>query len=93
MKRLLLVLSWALCMSTAAPLARASDDIRFWPRKHKDPPKTAEAPKTKTRKTLLHRAKPSREQDARSEAAYGMTGPHSVGWRHPQPGPAGFGAK
>ena len=93
MKRLLLVVSCELCMSTAAPLARASTDIRFWPRKHKDAPKTAEAPKAEKKKTFLHRAKPSREQAARSEATYGMTGPKSVGWRHPQPGPAGVGAK
>ena len=93
MKRLLLVLSWTLCLSAAAPLARASADIRFWHRKHKDAPKTAEAPKPKVKKTFLHRAKPSREQAARSEAAYGMTGPKSVGWRHRQPGPAGVGAK
>jgi hypothetical protein len=92
-KRLLLVLSWALCLSAAAPLARASADIRFWHRKDKDAPKTAEAAKPEAKKTFLHRAKPSREQAARSEAAYGMTGPHSVGWRHPQPGPAGVGAK
>ena len=93
MKRLLLVLSWAFCLSAAAPLARASADIRFWHRKHKDAPKTAEASKPEVKKTILHRAKPSREQAARSEAAYGMTGPQSVGWRHPQPGPAGVGAK
>jgi hypothetical protein len=42
---------------------------------------------------LLHRSKPSREQAARAEASFGMTGPKSVGWRHPQPGPAGVGAK
>ena len=92
MKRLVLVLSGALCLSATAPLASASTDIRIWHRKHKDSPKSTEAPKPKAKRTLLHRAKPTHEQAARSEAAFGMTGPKSVGWRHSQPGPAGFGA-
>ena len=93
MKRLVLMLSCALCLSSTAPLASASTDIRIWHRKHKDSPKSTEAPKPKAKRTFLHRAKPSREQAARSEATYGMTGPKSVGWRHPAPGPAGVGAK
>ena len=92
MKRLVLVLSCALCLSATAPLASASTHIRIWHRKHKDSPKSTEAPKPKAKRTLLHRAKPTHEQAARSEAAFGMTGPKSVGWRHSQPGPAGFGA-
>ena len=92
MKRLVLVLSCALCLSATAPLASASTDIRIWHRKHKDSPKSTEAPKPKAERTFLHRAKPTHEQAARSEASFGMTGPKSVGWRHPQPGPAGFGA-
>jgi hypothetical protein len=93
MKRLLLLLSCTLCLSAATPLASASTDIRFWHRKHKDSSKSTEAAKPKAKRTFLHRAKPSREQAARSEATYGMTGPKSVGWRHPAPGPAGVGAK
>jgi hypothetical protein len=93
MKRLLVVLSFALTLSVAAPLASASSSIRLWHRKHKDPSATAEAPKPKVKSTFFHRAKPSRQQAARSEATFGMTGPKSVGLRHPQPGPAGYGAK
>lgn len=92
MKRLLLVLLCALALSAAGPHASASSSIRFWPRHHKDPGQNAAAPKPKTKRSLLHRGKPAREQSAHSEATYGMTGPKSVGWRHPQPGPAGVGA-
>lgn len=92
MKRLVLVLSCALCLSATGPLARASTHIRILHRKHKDSPKSTEAPKPKAKRTFLHRAKPTHEQAARSEATFGMTGPKSVGWRHSQPGPAGFGA-
>jgi hypothetical protein len=91
MKRLALVLSCALCLSATATLG-ASTDIRIWHRKHKDSPKSTEAPKPKAKRAFLRRAKPTHEQAARSEATFGMTGPKSVGWRHSQPGPAGFGA-
>ena len=90
MKRLLILLSCALSLSVAAPSASAATDIRFW--HHKDPNKTSEAPEPRAKRTFLHRSKPSREQAARSEATFGTTGPKSVGRRHPQPGPAGFGA-
>jgi len=93
MKRPVLVLSCVLCLSAAAPLSSASAEIRFWHRKHKDSPKSADAPKPRAKRTFLHGGKPGREQAARSEAAFGMTGPKSVGWRHPAPGPAGVGAK
>ncbi len=92
MKRLLVVLSFTLFLCVAAPSANGATDIRFWHRHHKDPSATTEAPKPKAKRSLLHRAKPSREAAAHSEATYGMTGPKSVGWRHPQPGPAGYGA-
>ena len=98
MKRLVLLLSCLLFLSVAAPLANAATDVRFWHRKHKDAVKSADASdpagasKPKPKRTLLHRSKPTREQSAHSEVAYGMTGPKSVGWRHPQPGPAGVGA-
>lgn len=93
MKRLLLLGFCALSMSAASPAVGASADIRIWHRHHKDPAKTAEAPKPKAKKSIFHRAQPTREQAAKSEIAYGMTGPKSVGGRHPQPGPAGYGAK
>jgi hypothetical protein len=92
-KRLLLLLSGALLLSAAGPVASASADVRFWHRHHKDPAKTSAAPKPKSKRTLFHRAKRSREDAARQEVAFGQTGPRSVGWRHPQPGPAGAGAK
>jgi hypothetical protein len=92
MKRPLVVLSCALCLAAAVPSARASIDVRFWHRTHKDPSGTTVAPKPKATRTFLRRARPSRQQAARSEATFGMSGPKSVGWRHPQPGPAGVGA-
>lgn len=95
MKRSLLLLSCALAISAVCPTASAAGGIKIWHRHHKDATaKTADAtPKPKARRSILHRQKPTREQAARSEIAYGMTGPKSVGGRHPQPGPAGYGAK
>ena len=93
MKKLLVALAWALCLSIAVSSASASTTIRFWHRNHKDASKPIDASQPKPKRSLLHLAKPSREQAARSEATYGMSGPQSVGWRHPQPGPAGVGAK
>ena len=93
MKRLLVVIPFALFLSVATPTLGAASNIRLWPHKHhKDASEAAEAPKPKAKRSLLHRAKPSRDDAARSEATYGMTGPKSVGLRHPQPGPAGYGA-
>jgi hypothetical protein len=93
MKRRLLMFCCALFLSASGPIASASADIRFWHRHHKDPAKTSVAPKPKPKRTLFHRAKPTRAQAAREEAAFGKTGPKSVGRRHPQPGPAGVGVK
>jgi len=94
MKRLLVALSFTLFVSVAAPASvNAAPNIRLWPHKHpKEASDTAAATKPKTKHGLLHHAKPSREEAARSEATYGMPGPRSVGRRHPEPGPAGFGA-
>ena len=92
MKQLLILLSCAVFLSVAATSASASTDIRFWHRNHKDAGTISEAREPKAKRTFLYRGKPSREQAARSEATFGMTGPKSVGRRHPQPGPAGFGA-
>ena len=97
MKGSVLLLTLAVCLSTAAS-SDAATDVRFWHRKHKDSLNAAaseptKAPQPKTKRSLLHRTKPSREQAARSEAAFGMAGPKSVGFLHPQPGPAGAGAK
>jgi hypothetical protein len=93
MTRLLVVLSSAFLLSVAAPSGSASTNIRLWHRSHKEASETAAAPKPKAKRSLLHRSKASRDQAAHSEATFGMTAPKSVGWRHPEPGPAGFGAK
>jgi hypothetical protein len=95
MKRLLAALAVTFFLSVVAPSSvSAASNIRLWPHKHhKDASETTEPAKPKTKRSLLHRAKPSPEQAAQSEATFGTTGPQSVGWRHPQPGPAGFGAK
>ena len=95
MKRLLAALSVTLFLSVVAPSSlSAAPDIRLWPHKHhKDAGETTEPAKQKTKRSLLHRAKPSRTESAQSEATFGMTGPKSVGRWHPEPGPAGFGAK
>jgi len=89
----LLLLSCVLSVSAAAPMASASTDIPFFHRHKTDSTKTATAPKPKTKRSFLHRAEPTREEAARSEATYGMTGPRSVGFLHPEPGPAGVGAR
>ena len=89
----LLVLTSMLLLSAAAPIASASTDIPFFHHHKTDHAQTATAPKAKTKRSFLHRAEPTREEAARSEATFGMTGPQSVGFWHPQPGPAGVGAK
>ena len=88
----LLLLSCMLSLGAAAPIASASPEIPFFHHHKKDAASPA-APKPKTKRNFLHRAEPSREEAARAEATYGMTGPRSVGFRHPEPGPAGVGAK
>jgi len=92
MKLRLLVMCGVLLLGAASPIS-ASTDTRIWHRHHKDATKTSEAPKQKAKRSIFHRSRPTREQAAKSEAAYGMTGPKSIGGRHPQPGPAGYGAK
>jgi hypothetical protein len=92
MKRLF-VLSCFLSLSASASIASATPKIHFWHRHKKDPAASAPAPKQKAKHNLFHRAQPTREESARSETAYGMTGPRSVGYLHPQPGPAGVGAQ
>ena len=99
MKPSVLLLTCVIGLSAAAPFANAATDIRFWHHKHKDSDKntagsdSTEALKPKSKRNFRLHAKPSREQAAHSEAAFGMTGPKSVGRRHPEPGPAGYGAK
>jgi hypothetical protein len=93
MNRLLLAACCAVWLSAAASAASASTDIRLWPHHHKDSNKASVPAKPKEKHGFLHRGKGSREQAARSETSNGMPGPKSVGWRHPQPGPAGVGAK
>jgi len=92
MKRIALLLSCALFLSAVGPITSASAGIRIWHRHHKDAAKTSAAPKPKSHRTIFHRSK-TREQAAREEATFGMPGPKSVGTRHPQPGPAGVGAR
>lgn len=61
----------------------------------KDAAKSSAEPeaKAKHRKISFHRhSDSSREQAAHKEATYGMTGPKTVGWLNPRPGPAGVGA-
>ena len=88
------LLSCMLALSAAAPIAGASPttEIPFFHR-HKKDATAATAPKPKTKRTLFRHSQPTREESARAEATYGMPGPQSVGFFHPQPGPAGVGAK
>ena len=87
----LLLCLLALCV--VAPVAGAATNIPFWHRHKKDHATIATTQKPKTKRSFLHHARPTREEDARAEATYGMSGPRSVGFWHPQPGPAGVGAK
>jgi len=89
------LLSCMLALGAAAPIAGASPttEIPFFHRHKKDANAAATAPKPKTKRTLFRHSQPTREESARSEATYGMPGPQSVGFFHPQPGPAGVGAK
>jgi hypothetical protein len=93
MKPLLLV-SCMLTLGALSALAAPSAEIPFFHRHKKTA--AADAPtevKPKAKRSLLHRAQPTREEQAHAEATYGMTGPRSVGRFHPEPGPAGVGAK
>ena len=67
-----------------------------WPlHRHRKDPAAAKADKPeKGKKAKHHREKSrdkAREKAAREEAGV-SPGPRSVGWRYPQPGPAGAGA-
>jgi hypothetical protein len=96
MKRMLLTLGFALALSAFGSVSFASANI--WPlhRHHKDSAAKNSEHHEKARKAKGHREKHGdkvREQSVRSETGVGVTpGPHSVGGRHPQPGPAGAGA-
>jgi hypothetical protein len=102
MKRLLLVVCFALALGTLAPVSPAATGT-IWPfhRHHKDPAaaKVEHPKKNKSdsgKRSLFHRGKSqdkAREQSARAEVAAGVSpGPKSVGWRRQTPGPAGAGA-
>lgn len=90
----LLALSCLLTLCAVGAIPAPSAEIPFFHHHKKDAAAaTTEAPKPKTKRSLLHRAQPTREEAAHAEATYGMTGPRSVGRFHPEPGPAGVGAK
>jgi len=92
MKSVLLIICM-LSLGVAGPIARAETGIPFFHHHKKEAAKTTTAPKPKTKRGFLHRGgEPTRAEAAQSEAAYGMTGPRSVGFWHKQPGPAGVGA-
>ena len=102
MKRLLLVVCFALALGTLGPVSAATTGS-IWPfhRHHKDPAaakasKPAKSKSEKNKKSFFHHGKSddkAREQSARAEVAAGVSpGPKSVGWRRQTPGPAGAGA-
>ena len=103
MKRLLLVVCFALALGALGPVSAASTGT-IWPlhRHHKDKaPAAAKVEKPKKsqsdsgKRSLFHRGKSqdtARAESARAEAGV-SPGPKSVGWRHQTPGPAGAGAK
>jgi len=88
-----LMLVCVLSLSAAAPLASSANEIPFFHRHKANSAVATSDAKPKTKRSLFHRANPTREEAARAEATYGMPGPQSVGYWHPQPGPAGVGAK
>ncbi len=95
MKRILLITCCALTLSTLVPVS-ASAGIRWPLHRHRKDPAAAKADKPeKGKKSKFHRGKSrdkGREKAAREEAGV-SPGPRSVGWRHPEPGPAGAGAR
>jgi len=92
MNRLLVIFGCALFLSVAVPGSSAAAGIKFWHKHKKDPNTSTTAPAKTRKKSIFHREKTSREELARNEATYGQLGPKSVGYWHPQPGPAGAGA-
>jgi hypothetical protein len=102
MKKLLLVICFALALGTLGPVSAATGTIWPFHRHHKDPAaakasKPAKSKSEKGKKSFFHHERSNdkaREQSARSEVAAGVSpGPKSVGWRRQTPGPAGAGAK
>jgi hypothetical protein len=101
MKRLLLVVCFALALGALGPVSAAATGT-IWPlhRHHKDKapaPKVEHPKKSKPdsgKRSLFHRGKSqdkARAESARAEAGV-SPGPKSVGWRRQSPGPAGAGA-
>ena len=102
MKKLLLVICFALALGTLGPVSAATGSVWPFHRHHKDPAaaKASKPPKSKSekgKKSFFHHERSNdkaREQSARSEVAAGVSpGPKSVGWRRQSPGPAGAGAR
>jgi hypothetical protein len=89
----LLTLSCLLTVGAAGSFASPHTTIPFFHHHKKAAVTDTTEAKPKTKRSFLHRAQPTREEEARSEATYGMPGPSSVGHWHPEPGPAGVGAK
>ena len=92
MKRVLM-LTCMLVLGAASANASPEAGIPFFHRHKKEAAKAAATSAAAPKRGLFHRGEPTREEAARAEAAYGMTGPKSVGFWHKQPGPAGVGAK
>ncbi len=94
MKRILLITCCALALSALGPVS-ASAGIRWPLHRHRKDPAAAKADKPEKGKKAKHHREKSRdkgrEKAAREEAGV-SPGPRSVGWRYPQPGPAGAGA-
>ena len=102
MKRLLLVICFALALGTLGPVSAAAGHDSPWHRHNKNSAAAkadhpAKSKPEKGKKSLFHREKSrdkAREKSAREEVAAGVSpGPKSVGWRHQTPGPAGAGAR
>jgi hypothetical protein len=87
-----LLLTCMLAFGASCANAGPEKGIPFFHRHKKEAAKTTMASAAKPKRSFLHRGEPTREEAARSEAAYGMTGPRSVGFWHKGPGPAGVGA-
>jgi hypothetical protein len=97
MKKILLAVCFTFALAALAPVSVAGDTNWPWRHHDKNSASAKTAPAEKGKKDWLHREKSrekAREKSAREEIALNVSpGPRSVDRLHPQPGPAGAGAR
>jgi len=92
MKKLLPGLCFLLILCGVGAVSTASANTWPWHRHHKDASKATAKPK-KEKSQKVKKSWHRREKNTNGDPVVVASGPKSVGWKHPQPGPAGAGAQ